>query len=160
MHKLKLYLDTSVINFYFAEDAPEKMAVTRRFFDQELASGKYETYISLLVLDELEETPDPKLREKLVNLARQYVTEVFPVNDEVDLMAAKFLEAGIVPEKYQDDALHLALALVNNVDYLVSWNFQHIVKLKTKRAVKMYAIKEGYKEFEITTPEEVVDHED
>jgi len=40
------------------------------------------------------------------------------------------------------------------------WNFQHIVKLKTKRAVKMYAIKEGYKEFEITTPEEVVDHED
>jgi hypothetical protein len=45
------------------------MAVTRKFFDEELANGNYETYISLLVLDELEETKDQALRDKLVSLA-------------------------------------------------------------------------------------------
>jgi predicted nucleic acid-binding protein len=160
MKKPRIYLDTSVINFYFAEDAPEKMAVTRKFFDEELASGNYETYISLLVLDELEETKDQALRDKLVALANQYITEVFPLTDEVNAIAAKFVEEGIVPEKYKDDGLHLALALTNNIDYIVSWNFKHIVKLKTKRAVKAFSIKEGYKEIEITTPQEVVENED
>jgi predicted nucleic acid-binding protein len=160
MKKPRIYLDTSIINFYFAEDAPEKMAVTRKFFDEELASGNYETYISLLVLDELEETKDQALRDKLVALANQYITEVFPLTDEVNAIAAKFVEEGIVPEKYKDDGLHLALALTNNIDYIVSWNFKHIVKLKTKRAVKAFSIKEGYKEIEITTPQEVVENED
>ena len=101
MKKPRIYLDTSIINFYFAEDAPEKMAVTRKFFDEELASGNYETYISLLVLDELEETKDQALRDKLVSLANQYITEVFPLTDEVNAIAAKFVEEGIVPEKYK-----------------------------------------------------------
>jgi predicted nucleic acid-binding protein len=160
MKKPRIYLDTSVINFYFAEDAPERMAVTRKFFDEELASGNYETYISLLVLDELEETKDQALRDKLVSLANQCITEVFPLTDEVNAIAVKFVEEGIIPEKYKDDGLHLALALTNNIDYIVSWNFKHIVKLKTKRAVKAFSIKEGYKEIEITTPQEVVENED
>jgi len=64
-----------------------------------------------------------------------------------------------IPSKYQEDALHLAFALVLNVDYIVSWNFQHIVKPKTKKAVKIIAIKEGFKEIDIITPEEVVTNE-
>jgi hypothetical protein len=42
------------------------------------------------------------------------------------------------------------------MDYIVSWNFKHMVKPKTKRTVRAFSIKEGYKEIEIVTPEEVV----
>ena len=99
------------------------------------------------------------LREKLLALINDRVTQVFELNDEVVQVATKFVEEGVIPEKYKDDALHLAFALTNNIDYIVSWNFKHIVKLKTKRAVKAFSIKEGYKEIEITTPQEVVDND-
>jgi hypothetical protein len=52
--------------------------------------------------------------------------------------------------------LHIALATINNVDALVSWNFTHIVKLKTKRLTKAVNIAQGYKEIEIITPWEII----
>jgi hypothetical protein len=61
---------------------------------------------------------------------------------------------------YQEDALHLAFALIHNLDYIISWNFKHIVKPKTKKAVKIIALKEGFKAVEIITPEEVVANAD
>ncbi|NLW49053.1 MAG: type II toxin-antitoxin system VapC family toxin [Firmicutes bacterium] len=52
----------------------------------------------------------------------------------------------------------MAIALLNGMDYIVSWNFKHLVKPKTKMAVRAFAIKEGYKQIEIITPEEVVEN--
>jgi predicted nucleic acid-binding protein len=99
-------------------------------------------------------------KEAIGSRVTPVISPVFPLTDEVNAIAAKFVEEGIVPAKYKDDGLHLALALTNNIDYIVSWNFKHIVKLKTKRAVKAFSIKEGYKEIEITTPQEVIESED
>ena len=53
MRKLKLYLDTSIISHLFADDTPEKMEDTNRFWE-EVLKGKYEIYISPVVMDELE----------------------------------------------------------------------------------------------------------
>ncbi len=60
--------------------------------------------------------------------------------------------------KYQDDALHIAIASVNEMDVLLSWNFQHIVKLKTKREAVGVNMLMGYGSLEIYTPREVVDN--
>ncbi len=133
--------------------------ITQKFFDEELASGNYKVYISLLVLDELEGTKKQWLKDGLLKLASRYANEIVVLNEEVSLIADKFIQEEVIPEKYKDDALHLALALVNDVDYIVSWNFKHIVKLKTKRAVKAFAIKEGFKEVEIISPMEVVEND-
>jgi len=160
MRKIKIYLDTSVISFYFAEDAPEKMELTRKFFDQELAKGEYEVYISDLTLRELSNCKDIELQEKLVKFARMLTTKVLTVTEEIDRVAAEFVEDGFIPVKYQEDALHLAYALFNDLDYVVSWNFKHLVTIKTKRAVKVVAAREGFKEIEIISPEEVVTNED
>lgn len=59
MRKLKLYLDTSVWNFFFADDAPEKRDVTKEFFDL-IQRGYYEVYISDVVLDEIRDAPETK----------------------------------------------------------------------------------------------------
>ena len=70
------------------------------------------------------------------------------------------MQEGVIPVKYSDDAIHLALALCNNIDYVFSWNFKHMVKLKTKKAIWAFAIKEGYKELEIVSPQEVTEDND
>jgi len=53
MRKLRLYLDTSVWNFYYADDAPEKREITRQFFEN-LQSGQYEIFSSGVVIREIE----------------------------------------------------------------------------------------------------------
>ncbi len=156
MKKPKVYLDTSVISFYFAEDAPEKMPITRVFFNELLPQGKYEVCISSLVLKELENTKDDTLRLKLLDFANELNAKVLDLTDEVNQIAKRFTEDGYIPMKYKGDAVHLAFALYHNIDYVVSWNFKHIVRPRTKDAVKIIAIKEGLKEVKIFTPEEVI----
>lgn len=78
----------------------------------------------------------------------------------MEKVSEKFIQNGVIPVKYSDDAVHLALALCNNIDYIFSWNFKHMVKLKTKRAIRLFAIKEGYKELEIVSPQEVTEDDD
>jgi predicted nucleic acid-binding protein len=101
-----------------------------------------------------------ELQEKLVKFAYGLTPNVLTANDEIDQIAVQFVEDGIIPAKYQEDALHLAFALHHDLDYVLSWNFKHLVTLKTKRAVKIMAAREGFKEIEILTPEEVATDED
>ena len=58
----------------------------------------------------------------------------------------------------EDDALHIAVASVNNLDVIVNWNFTHIVKLKTRREVAVINTLMGYKPIEICSPQEVVEN--
>ncbi|OQW92433.1 MAG: hypothetical protein BWK78_01720, partial [Thiotrichaceae bacterium IS1] len=59
MKNLKLYLETSTWNFYYADDAPEKQAVTRAFFDS-LPNSPYDIYISEVVLEEIDNASTAK----------------------------------------------------------------------------------------------------
>jgi predicted nucleic acid-binding protein len=159
MKKTKIYLDTSVISFYFAEDSPEKLAITQRFFERELANGDYEMFLSETTISELTDCNNLELREKLLKFVKSLPARVYPLNEEVNHLAKQFVDEGYIPAKFQDDANHLAFAIILNVDYIVSWNFKHIVKPKTRKAVRIIAIKEGFKEIEIITPEEVITDE-
>lgn len=154
MDKIKIYLDTSVINFYFAEDAPEKMAITKQFFDQELKKGGYEIFHPTWCFEA--NTKDSDRRNKLLTFAGELQAEILEPTNEVETITEKFLKTGIIPRKVQADAIHLALAIVNRMDYILSWNFQHLVRPTTRKAVREFAILEGYKIVEITTPEEVL----
>lgn len=85
---------------------------------------------------------------------------VLESTSETNEVGAQFVKEGVIPSKYQDDGRHLAIALVNGMDYIVSWNFKYLVKPKTKMVVRAFSIKEGYKQIEIITPEEVVENGD
>lgn len=155
MKKLKLYLDTSIFNFAKAEDVPFEKDVTLKLLD-EIKTEKYEAYISEIVVLEISRAPAEvamKLREVInsVNLIE------LPVDVNSQLLAKKYIEQGIIPAKYEDDALHIAIASVNNLDVIVSWNYKHIVKLKTKREVTGINALLGYKEIEIYSPLEVIE---
>ena len=159
MKKLKVYLDTSVINFLFADEVPEKRDITKKLFKEILAS-KYEVYISELVIVEIKKTEAEEKKSKLLIAVQKYQLKELPRNEEVYYLAEKYLDAKIIPRKFEEDAVHIAYAVVNNLDAVISWNMRHIVKLKTRWGVNSINKIEGYKDIELISPEEVIEDED
>ena len=151
---MKIYLETSVPNFLFTKDAPEKRVITENFFKIDIK--KHEPYVSDLVIDEFNMAPE-EIKKELKNIIPKYKLGLLKVSDECKKLADKYLKAGLIPEKYRNDALHVAVAVVNRMDVLISWNMQHIVKLKTVVGVNKINKESGYKEILIYTPEEVIE---
>lgn len=154
MKKLKYYFDTSIFNFRIdlANVDAAKREATKRLF--EIYHDLGEVYISEIVLREIRRAPELK-QNQLVNLINEYSPELLEFDSESEYLAEKYIEEGIIPEKYRDDARHIAIASVNNLDVIVSWNFEHIVKVKTRLEANGINRLLGYKEIEISSPEEV-----
>ena len=132
MRPLHYYVDTSVWNFLLEEDRPEAQAITKRFFQQVATLGQMA--ISDIVLQEIERAM-PTRREALFKLLARYTPEQFRLTDEAKELANRYVQAELIPSRYLPDALHLAIAVVQNCDVVVSWNFEHMVKLKTRLGV-------------------------
>ena len=152
----KVYLETTLFNFYVDADRDAHADTVRLF--KEIATGKYDAYTSIYVTDELEAASEPK-RSKMMKLLTDYKITVLAPNEEAAGLAQKYIASGIIPQKYRSDALHIAIASVNNLDMIISMNFQHIVKRKTKIATGSVNALNGYGNIEILTPMEVIENE-
>ncbi len=153
MKKIRYYLDTTMFNFAFAEDATEKRELTIKFFEQ-LPNGAHGLYISEEVIREISRAPEPR-RFLLEDLLRRVSPLLLEIDNEVEELAERYLREGIIPERYRGDALHIAVAVVNEIEVIISWNFEHIVKLKTRTMVNGVNRLLGYSDIEICSPEEV-----
>jgi hypothetical protein len=150
----RVYVETSVWNFAFADDAPEHQKATLQFFEQ-VRQGRFKIYVSNVVLLEINNAPEPQ-RSRLQGLLDELSPVGLYTSPEADHLAAHYISKGMVSEKHADDARHIAIAVVEGIDMLVSWNFKHIVKPKTRRMVGDASRKIGYYEVQICTPEEVI----
>ena len=155
MRKIRLYLDTSVISHLQANDAPDNMAATQQLWD-EIKLGKYAIYISELVLKEIMNCAEEKRNMMLAYLNEIPRTEIM-LTDEIINLGKKYIEAGIIPVRYTDDALHIAAATVHDCNVVVSWNFKHMVKLKTIIGVNGVNKGGGYSEIEILPPNSITE---
>ncbi|MBI4691294.1 MAG: type II toxin-antitoxin system VapC family toxin [Nitrospirae bacterium] len=156
MRKLKIYLDTSIINFLFAKDAPEYMDITKNFFDNYLHD--YHVYISEIVHVEIKRTKDRE-RKSLLELAIQdYQIEVYDtLSDEIERLAKKYVKEGIIPDTKYDDAMHIAFATYYEFDILLSWNFKHLANIKKQMEINSINEREGYsKKLYLLNPLEVI----
>ena len=151
-----IYLETTIFNFPFANDAPHYKTDTMRLF-VEIKAGKFRPFTSGYVFDELEAASD-SLRDERLRLINEYGIEVIPVSDEVKSLAAAYIEAGIIPPAYGTDGLHIAAATVKGLDFIVSLNFRHIVKRKTIEGTELINFQKGYKKIGIYSPMEVIDY--
>ena len=158
MRKFKIYLETTLFNFFVDVDRGFAHTDTVRLFN-EIAAGKYEAFTSTYVTEELENAPEMK-RDIMMELIRKYGIAVLAPNDEALKLADIYVREKIIPLKYRTDGLHIAIATVNDLDMIISMNFQHIVKRKTKLATGNVNILNGYRAVEIHSPMEVVDNED
>jgi len=150
LKKLKVYLDTSVISHLDAPDTPEKMQDTLKLWEY-IRAGKYEVFISPVVILELDDCAEPK-RSFLANQLQDIYFNELESSDEVIELAAQYSKAGILPPKCVRDRQHIAYACVYDCDMIVSWNFKHMVNYKTISGVKSVNALAGYKEMPIYTP--------
>jgi len=155
LKKIKCYLDTTIFNFVFAEGETEKKDITIKLF-RDLPLIAEGMYISDEVIREISRASEPR-RSQLEGLLRESSPLLLEIDLESEKMADRYIEEGIIPERYRSDALHIAVAVINGIDAIVSWNFEHIVKLKTRVMVNGINRLLGYHEIEICSPEEVVE---
>ncbi|HHT9105057.1 MAG TPA: PIN domain nuclease [Candidatus Wujingus californicus] len=155
MKKIKYYLDTTIFNFVFAEGDTEKKDITVKLF-KDLPSISNGIYISDEVIREINRAPEPR-KSQLVGLLEETNPLLLEVDIETEELAERYVKEGIIPERYRSDAVHIAVAVVNGIEVIVSWNFEHIVKLKTRVMVNGINRLLGYHEIEICSPEEVIE---
>lgn len=125
-----------------------------KFFDTEIS--KHEIFVSDLVIDEISKASKEECK-MLKNVIKKYKCKFLTVTEECHNLAEKYIKAGIILSKYKNDALHIAIAIINNIDVVVSWNLEHIVKLKTIVGVNEINKKLNYPNILINTPEEVIE---
>lgn len=158
MRKLKLYLDTSVWNFVFADDAPEKKEITVDFF-KAVEKEIYEIFISEVVVREINVAPELK-RKKLFELIRKYTPVELEINEEVDELTEFYMKRELVPIKKRNDAFHVAVAVVFELDAVVTWNFSHLANLRKEELFNGVNLEKGYtKRIDLVTPMEVSSYE-
>ena len=145
MNKAKIYLDTSVINFLFADDAPDFQKATVEFF--QTYAGFYELHVSDVVILEIDRTTDRESRDMLYSILRQHPIEVLSDSryDEVSRLADRYIERGAIPRTKVEDAQHVAYATVYEMDILLSWNFRHLANISRETRVLAVNLEEGYR---------------
>lgn len=148
IRKLRIYLDTSIPNAYFDDKNLFRRDITREFWKK---LGEYEVFVSDLVVGEIEETGDELRKSNLLELING-INVLSTHKEEIETLAEEYILRGVIPVKQIEDATHIATASFHNLDVLVSWNFAHIVKLKTKREVNVINVLLGYNTLEIIEP--------
>ena len=151
--KQRIYIDTSVFGGIFDEEFKEH---TIPLFDR-IKAGDFVILYSTVTQDELENAPE-KVKE-LVKSIRADLTEFIETTDEAVVLATEYITEKVVGQTSYADCLHIALATINRADFLVSWNFKHIVNIERIRGYNSINIKNGYKQLEIRSPREFEKYE-
>jgi predicted nucleic acid-binding protein len=150
MKTLKILLDTSVYSAMLDKRDPIRQKQTQDFWRD---IDKYELFFSTINKEEIEAIKDEKLKNRLKNFLIK--GKELEITEEVEQIKSFYIKEELIPEKYENDALFLALTTVHSIDILISWNFKHLVKRKTRIGVNLINLKEGYKPIEILAPPEV-----
>jgi predicted nucleic acid-binding protein len=114
--------------------------------------AKYETYISALVYEEAGKGDPGQAKMRLA------AVESFPmldIDEETRFLAERIITGRGIPAEFPEDALHIAVAAVNGMDVLVTWNFAHLNNPFTRTAVRRIVEREGYLCPEICSPQEL-----
>jgi len=147
--KTKIYLDTTIVSALFDKRTPERMLQTKQFWEH---ITSYDVHISDLVTDEIMAASQP-LQDQMLERVSTFTS--LSITNAVKHLAGIYLKNDIFPDKYSDDAVHTAIASTNNIPILLSWNFAHLVKLKTRRMVTLINAIHNYNSIEIIAPPEL-----
>lgn len=153
--KLKLYLETTVFNYYF-DDREGHDDVVELF--ERIKAGEFEAYTSGFVLRELANAQEPK-RSKMLAMQGMYGIMRLEAVDDIEHLADEYVSRGVIPRRNRFDALHIASAAFHGLDAIVSYNFRHINRDKTRSLTDVIHEERGYAHIKICDAKEVLDHE-
>ncbi len=149
MKLASLYVDTSVVGGYFDDEWSD---ATHELWRQ-MQAGRFRFLSSDLVAQEIEDAP-----ENVRNLFDDTFSPEFllELTAEMEELAAAYLQQRVVSPTYADDARHVAICTIARVDYLVSWNFQHLVNVQREAGFNAVNLLQGYPSVRIVSPLELI----
>lgn len=150
--RLTLYIETTVFNYFYDERKGHDDVV--ELFEA-IKAGVFKAYTSSYVVDELKRAQEPK-RTNMLNLIEDYGIIILDFDDKAEQLAKKYIEAGIIPSSHFYDSVHVAIASVHELVNIISYNFHHINREKTKFLTAAINREEGYNQTAIYTAEEVL----
>ena len=151
-----VYLETTVVGHIAGRLHPAaavlaRQQVTRQWW--ETAAKRYELFVSELVLAECGDGDPDAAKERLEVVDG---IDILRATDDANNLAAALIAAKAVPASEPRDALHIALAAVNGIDYLVTWNFKHIMNPSTIHLIDNVCRDAGIETATICTPEQLL----
>lgn len=159
MDKPRLYIESSVVSYRVSRPSRDVIVlahqeITRTWWKTCLP--RYDVCISQVVVEEIRRG-DPEAAARRLDSVSGFV--YLPISEKVEQLAAVYLDDLLFPEKALRDTLHIALASVHDVDYLVTWNCAHIANAHIRRRLAEINAREGVSVPVICTPEELLDEE-
>ncbi len=155
--KKRIYIETTVVSYLTAKQSRDIMIAGHQDATRQLwpeLSAKYETYVSALVFTEAKRGD---IDQAQLRLAAIKPFPMLDIDDEARSLAEKIINKRAVPTEYPEDALHIAVAAVNGIEVIVTWNFAHLNNPFTRKRVRQVVENEGYECPEICSPEELLE---
>jgi predicted nucleic acid-binding protein len=155
--KAKVYIETTVISYLTARPSRDVVIaghqkITRDWWQTD--RDKFDLMASQLVVREASAGDPQAAKERLEKLTTLTLLEV---TEEAMTLAQELLTTGAVPEKAAEDALHLAIAVTNGVEYLLTWNCKHLANATMRTKIEDVCRSAGYEPVIICTPEELLE---
>jgi hypothetical protein len=152
----KVYLETTIPSYLASRTSRDLITaghqqITNDWWEKDRA--KFELYISQFVIDECR-CGDTEMARKRLSLLENLT--VLDIPDGATQLAKRLIEGGPLPSKAETDALHIAIAAANAMDYLVTWNMTHIANAAMERAIYQKCREAGFDPPVICTPEELL----
>lgn len=148
--KQRIYIDTSIVGGYFDEEFSE---ATIGLFER-LEKNEVIFVISDLLDLELIEAPE-QVRKLLQNYSADKFERV-QLTEEAIKLADRYISEKVVGKSSLEDCRHIALATLNRVDVLASWNFKHIVNLDRIKGYNSVNLRMGFQMIEIRSPKDLI----
>ncbi|HAO21646.1 MAG: hypothetical protein BWK80_27820 [Desulfobacteraceae bacterium IS3] len=145
--KIRLYLDTSVPSAFYDTSKPMRQLITQKWFENKALS--YELHISVITVEEIRKIKNDVKRQNISELIVKYDMKILDFSDKAKELADEYMNRGAIPKSEPQDAYHIAIASVNELDALASWNFKHIVSINPIRKIHEINIKYNYPAVEI-----------
>lgn len=152
--KQRIYIDTSIVGDYFDDEFKE---ATMKLFER-LKNNEIVFVVSDLLDLELLNAP-PRVRELLFNYPPDKFQRI-ELTEEAIQLADTYIFEKIVGKTSLEDCRHIALATINKVDVLASWNFKHIVNLDRIKGYNSVNLRLGYSMIEIRSPKDLIKYGD
>lgn len=142
--KSKVYIETSIISYLVARPSRDILIAANQQITQEWWQNrrpKFDIYVSQLVAQEINSGD-----AEAVSKRQQAVTDCtyLDITPEAVNLAEKLIKQNAIPRQAAEDALHIAVATVSGMDYLVTWNFKHIANAALRANVELVCRLNGY----------------
>ena len=155
--KPKVYIETTVISYLAAWPSRDVIVAAHQQITDEWWRTKrqfFDLFASQLVLREAQAGNEEMAQRRLRALEEVALLEI---TDEALVLAEDLIHKGPLPQKAAEDAVHIAVAVVNGLDYLITWNCKHIANAKMRDKIEQVCRARGYEPVTICTPEELLE---